>query len=518
MNIIFKVYSKLSVLFCKIKYIIYFNVFLNVLLINYLYYKVCNVLNNKLALVLNYSIKLNGCVIIKLIQWLNTNLELVFINSSNYDFLSKLFSRFYEDCPIHELKYTKDLFFKEFGVAFDDYFELDNSFSIKSGSVAQVYKAMLKNNNNNNNNNNSNSVAIKVVHPNIEHQLVCPTSFVKIYTYLVTKFRCLNKYDIIIDLDSFFCNLKKQINMENEYKNNEYFYNTYCNNNIIIIPKPLMKSKSFLIMEFVDGEQFEKMDISDYKKQILISFISIFMKDTFINGKYIHCDLHQANWKIYKQLNNNKNNNNNNETDFNYKIIIYDFGYVVENTLSDTLKNICYCLDTNNIGGLGNILFNNIKNIKNITNDISNNSYKEDFIAKYKKHNIMAYPYSDNIIATSINFCYINGYKLNNDLLDYFISVILLNKYFNKYLFLNYDNTSFDEEVYYKYVYNINMFYISICEKYNVFSTVKEFLYTMYINNSHFSGSITYTNNYFDSLKKISDDVSLNHNHNAIDI
>ena len=510
MNIIFKVYSKLSVLFCKIKYIIYFNIFLNVLLINYLYYKVYNVLNNKLALVLNYSIKLNGCVIIKLMQWLNTHLELVFINSSNYDFLSKLFSRFYEDCPIHELKYTKDLFLKEFGVAFDDYFELDNSFSIKSGSVAQVYKALLKNNSNT-------SVAIKVVHPEIEYQLICPFSFIKIYSYLVTNFKCLKKYDIIVDLDSFSCNLKKQINMENEYKNNEYFYNTYCNNNIIIIPKPLMKSKNFLIMEFIDGEQFDQVNISDYKKQIIIAFICIFIKDTFVNGKYIHCDLHQANWKIYKQINNNnnenKNNENENETDFNYKIIIYDFGYVIENTFSDTLKNICYCLDTNNISGLGNLLFNNIKNI---TNDISNNSYKEDFIAKFKKHNVMAYPYSDNIIAISINFCYINGYKLNNDLLDYFISVILLNKHFKKYLFLNYVDLRFDEEVYYKYVYNINMFYISICEKYNVFSTVKDFLYSTYIYNSHFSDRITYTNNYFDSLKKNSDIISLNHN--AIDI
>ena len=47
MNALFKVYNKLCVLFCKIKYIIYFNIFLNVLLINYLYYKVWNVLNNK---------------------------------------------------------------------------------------------------------------------------------------------------------------------------------------------------------------------------------------------------------------------------------------------------------------------------------------------------------------------------------------------------------------------------------------------------------------------------------------
>jgi predicted unusual protein kinase regulating ubiquinone biosynthesis (AarF/ABC1/UbiB family) len=437
-----------------------------------------------------------------LIQWFNTNLELLFVKSHNYDFLSKLFTRYYEDCPIHQLKYTKDLFLKEFGVKFDDYFELDTSFSIKSGSVAQVYKGLIKANAN------ATSVAIKVVHHEIEYQLICPVYFVKIYTYLVTNFKCLYKYDIILDLNAFFSNLKKQINMENEYKNNEYFYNNYCNNNIILIPKPLMKSKNFLVMEFVEGEQFEKLDVSDYKKQILISFMSIFMKDTFIYGKYVHCDLHQANWKIYKEI-----SKNNDDTDFNYKIIIYDFGYVVENTINDTLKNICYCLDTNNIEGLGNLLFNNIKNINN---DISNISFKEDFIARYKKHNVMAYPYSDNIITTSINFCYINGYKLNNDLLDFFVSVILLNKHFNKYLFLNYDETSFDEDVYSKYVYDTNMFYMSICEKYDVFSDVKEFIYATYINNPYFSKRIKYTNTYFNSLNNTSVTSSLNHN--AIDI
>jgi hypothetical protein len=218
------------------------------------------------------------------------------------------------------------------------------------------------------------------------------------------------------------------------------------------------------------------------------------MKDTFINGKYVHCDLHQANWKIYKEI-----SKNNDETDLNYKIIIYDFGYVVENTISDTLKNICYCLDTNNIHGLGNLLFDNIKNINN---DISNTSFKEDFIARYKKHNVMAYPYSDNIITTSINFCYINGYKLQNNLLDYFISGILLNKNFKKYLFLNYEETSYSEVNFKKHICTINMFYISICEKYDIFHNVKEFLNNKYINDSFFIEKISYNNSYFDSLIK----------------
>lgn len=31
-----------------------------------------------------------------------------------------------------------------------------------------------------------------------------------------------------------------------------------------------------------------------------MSFLSIFIKDTYMFGKYIHCDLHDANWKVLK--------------------------------------------------------------------------------------------------------------------------------------------------------------------------------------------------------------------------
>lgn len=474
------------ILICKVKYIIYFNIFIYVLLVNYLHYKLWNVSNNKLVHLLNYTIKLNGCVIIKLIQWLNTNIEMMLINSKNTAFLSKLFSQFYEDCPIHKLKYTKDLFLEDFGVTFDSSFELDNTFLIKSGSIAQVYKGIMKKNNT--------CVAIKVVHPELEYQLICPINFVRLYSYLVSNFKCFKKYDIVVDLNSFFCNLEKQISMENEFVNNEYFYNNYSNN-IVIIPKPLMKSKNFLIMEYVEGQPFEDLDISEYKKQMIISYMSIFIKDTFINGKYVHCDLHQANWKVYTQP------NTNNELVNNYKIIIYDFGYVIENEVHDTLKKIVYYLDVNNIYKLGNLLFNNIKNINCDISNISN--YREDFIQSFKKHNITSYPYSDNILISSVNFLYVNGYKLNDNLLDFFISGILINKHLKKYIFLNYDISSFDEDIYYKYIYNINMHYISICEKHDVFHNVKQYLYDTYINNSFFSEKITYTNTnkYFNSLK-----------------
>jgi hypothetical protein len=80
---------------------------------------------------------------------------------------------------------------------------------------------------------------------------------------------------------------------------------------------------------------------------------------------------------------------------------------------------------------------------------------------------------------------------------------MLLDKYFKKYLFFNYNSnntTEFDDEKYYKSVYDTNLFYINLCEKYDIFHNVKDFLYSKYINNTFFIEKINYNNNYFNSL------------------
>ena len=506
----------------KSKYFIYFNIFLNVIFMNYVYYRFFGVTNTNLIMLLSYSINLNGCILIKLIQWLNNHILLIKNDEEKNSAIIKLFSKYYENCSIHSLKYTKDLFFKEFGYLFDDMFVLDETFSIKSGSIAQVYKAYFKNNTINNSYAIKDPIAIKVVHPEIEYQMLFPIYFINIYKFFVTNFTFLKKYDTIINYDSFFYNLRNQINMVNEYKNNEYFYNKYINNDVIVIPKPLIKSKNFLIMEYIEGEFLEKMDISIYKKQILMSFLNIFIKDTYMFGKYIHCDLHDANWKVLKQkknklytTNSNSNNSNNNEEDdgYNYKIIIYDFGYIIENNLNEDIKNLIYYLDINNSYEIGKILFEHIENLKiKDTNSLEFLDYKENLITTFVKYNEHSYPYTDSNLLACYNFCYSYKYKLKNNLLDLFVSIMLLSKYFKKYLFLSNDTPNFNEENYYKSVYNINLFYISICEKYNIFHNIKDFINNKYINNSFFIEKINYNNSYFNSL--IEDKDLLNKNNN----
>ena len=98
----------------KSKYFIYFNIFLNVIFINYVYYIIFGVTNDKLILLLNHSINLNGCIIIKLIQWLNNHISFIKNDETKNTTITKLFSKYYENCDIHDLKYTKNLFFEEY--------------------------------------------------------------------------------------------------------------------------------------------------------------------------------------------------------------------------------------------------------------------------------------------------------------------------------------------------------------------------------------------------------------------
>ena len=160
--------------FIYLKYFVYFNLFLSSLTSNLIYYKITNNINTGLIKSLYYSINLNGCVLIKFVQWVIINIELLEDDSNHY--ILNMFKKFYENCSIHNLNYTKKMFYKEFGYKFDEILIIEQDFSVKSGSIAQVYKVKLNTNNIgnefnflqnelNNSISNEKRYALKVVHP-----------------------------------------------------------------------------------------------------------------------------------------------------------------------------------------------------------------------------------------------------------------------------------------------------------------------------------------------------------------
>tara|TARA_Y100000591_G_scaffold327782_1_gene352935 strand:+ start:744 stop:2207 length:1464 start_codon:yes stop_codon:yes gene_type:complete len=445
--------------FLYFKYFFYFNLFILTFITNILYYYFFLKTNKKFVDLLYYSVNKNGCIIIKLIQWLHTNIDILDINNKYY--IIELFDNFYENCNIHSLNYTKKMFKKEFNKNFDEIFDLDKNYKIRSASIAQIYKAKLKNNEIVEYNS---DIVIKVVHPEIKFQLFFPVLFIKFYLFCIEKIYFLKKYDTIFNIDSFLKNLILQLDMINEYENIKYFYNRYKNNSVIIIPQPISASKNFLLMEYIEGETLENLNASDLIKQEAMTLICLFLKDNYFFADKFHCDLHDSNWKI-KMINHEP------------KLIIYDFGYILNNSeqFRSYASEVIYCLDTNNSEKLSEILYDYI---------INQDCNFDEFKVNFNKYYSISYPYTDKNIINVYKFCYENNYKLRPCMLEFFISLLLLKKHFKKYLFIT-DCKIYNKSVYINYLIKINQKYIYLCDKYKIFDNIKKFVQKKYIESSY---------------------------------
>ena len=469
--------------FIYLKYFIYFNSFLFLFTTNLIYYKITNNINTLLIKSLYYVINLNGCVLIKFVQWIIINIEL--LEDDDHNYILNMFKKFYENCSIHNLNYTKKIFYKDFGYKFDELFIIEKDFSIKSGSIAQVYKIKLNNNNTENkfkflqnklNNNNNKTYALKVVHPEVYYQIFFPIFFINSYKFLVSKINFFKKYDTIFDFNSFFTNLILQLNMNNEYKNMQYFYKTYINNPYIVIPEPIVCSENCLLMEYVDGEFMHDLKISDFEKQKICVLLNLFYKDTFYFNEYFHSDLHDSNWKIKKY------------NDF-YQLIIYDFGYVIKNDIQELSKKTILNFDLNNLEGIGESIYESCVTNTNIDKKFIVNSYKK-FMTK-------TIPYSDDYLIKTYQFCYKNNLILKPAFLELFICNILLKKYFYKYLF-KHNSDLYDSN----FLIKINFTYFNVCKKYNIFKELQTYIKHAYLNNKKLLDNYIYEDNYLENLEK----------------
>jgi predicted unusual protein kinase regulating ubiquinone biosynthesis (AarF/ABC1/UbiB family) len=432
---------------------------------NIFYYKIFNNINKNLIHILYKTINLNGCVLIKFIQWLTANLDM--LEEKEMQYILQIFSNYYENCSRHSLKYTKKIFKQDFGYDFDDIIKLDEDYDIKSASIAQVYKckflidrehSLFKEYNINwENANDNNDVAIKVTHPNLEQQMYYSIKFFKILIHLTKKLKILKKYETIFNFDDFFKNLIKQKNMNNEYNNIKYFYEYYKNNEFIVIPQPLLHSENFLFMTFENGEKLENIDVSHYEKQKFCSLLNLFHKNNVFICDYIHNDLHEANWKVrkYKEFG---------------QLIIYDFGYTIENNIKELSKKIVYYIDTNDFTNIITTIYENSLNKEELD--------KELLIKEYNNNMNNLIPYSDETLKHTYKFCYNNNIILNSSCFEIFILNILLKKFFKDYIF-------FHEEM--DIIYNIILkqynYYLNICEKYSIFTDLIPIFKEYYLEN-----------------------------------
>ena len=378
-----------------------------------------NFYNDKIVKILLKNVHSCGVIPIKIIQWGLPILKLINIDKKILD----IFENTYENCPIHELDYTKKLYKSDF------YNDIDNDYkiieSVGSGSIAQVYKIQdIKTNE---------FYAMKVIHPD------AIKNFNKIKFYLKIIFTIFKFSNIVpTDLNNFLKQFRQQLDLVNEANNILKFSGLYKNDKLFLIPSLYKFSKNIIIMDYIEGKSIETININiqHYRYNMIIS---IFMYNNLFINKFNHGDLHNYNWKI---------------TEDN-KIIIYDFGLCWEsnNDLTDPLDRLLLGFhndDKDLIYGAFLLYFKNVEEIY----------IKEYFYAITEKIDKF-YIFAKHIILCSFK---------HNVLLDINILYTIITYQNSMLIYMNnFKESIFDFNGVYKEQY-------SICDYYNILPEYKKYL------------------------------------------
>lgn len=234
-----------------------------------------------------------GSMAIKCVQWILPRFQLSNPNS----IIAKKFERFYDDCRVHDIEYTKRIYKSSFNETLTDTYDIVDI--IGSGSIGQVYKIKKKNT--------DTFYALKVSHPNLKTEF----SIFKMFLTFIIKYIDYKKYIPVENIDYFVDSIQNQIDLRNEYENCNRIRELYKTNKKIIVPEIIKYSESVLLMEYVESESIDKID-TEYRIYNILSLLLIFTNNNCLDG-ISHGDLHKGNWGIQMD-----------------KLVIYDFGFCFE--------------------------------------------------------------------------------------------------------------------------------------------------------------------------------------------
>ena len=501
-KILYSILSKIYDIFAKnivsihIYYVIFNLLTINCFIINYFYYLCNKKLSINLLKLLNYLSCNSSFIYIKLIQWFISKEDILNISKDNIKSIKYVFKNVFENCNCHDYKYTKEILQSElYNILDNTYINRQiskllnvNKFDSKelfiniqpfsSGSIAQTYEAYYYYNIENiadydiYNNipiKDNKKLCIKIVHPYLYIQAWWSNLFIKTFLFILSIFG-INKfiYDLPFDYYNIYKNFMKQCNMKNEYTNILEFYYKYSDNDYIVIPQPIYANKNILIMTYEEGRSIEYIQDSEYIKSKIVGILNLFSLNNICYNKILHCDLHEGNWKIQKYKN-------------FYKLIIYDFGFCSNFNKNDLLIQFFYSWMIKDIDNIINLLFNGIVDV-----DLLNN---KNTIKLYLKNNII---YNNvgkelnfiilfkSIIKTSKNF----NFKVDNDVINIFFSIMLIEKYIKKYSILK--DKEFianlkNENEHFANIKNHCFNSISLCREYNIFDNMIVF-YNNFLN------------------------------------
>jgi len=207
-----------------------------------------------------------------------------------------------DKCQAHDFSITEKILEEDFDKNYTEIFSSFDREPIASASIAQVHKAVLRENNQ--------TVAVKVQHPDLER--IFKTDL-RTMQFLMWSTKMFFDFPFSWTMPEFERFLISELDFVNEGANCTHFAQMFKDypNNQIDSPQVLWKytSKRILTMDFIDGCKINdteglkrlNIDASEIAK-LLIDSYSI---QTFVHG-FVHSDVHVGNLLVRRSPKTNK--------------------------------------------------------------------------------------------------------------------------------------------------------------------------------------------------------------------
>ena len=361
----------------------------------FLYLRTFKQENRYLADCILYHIKQGGNVFWKLSQWMCSRLEFQY-DLENYYLIQEL-SKFYENCPPHNFSYSREIIERFYEDSLDNIFQDFNETPIASGSIGQVYEAVMKS---------GQKVAIKIRHPCIRENIL------RLCWYIKNIPKSILQFDIV-GLEEYLLN---QTNFKLEYKNLKKLSAKFKNASYVHFPIPFGAEEDIIVMEYIEGQRidefFSKCD-RDKHWDVMVKFW-LFIRESILLRNFCHADLHKGNWKIH-----------------NDKIIIYDLGIIIDDRkYFDDYRKIWIGFESRQPRIIAPFLIKNIINLEK-----SNDEVEEELIQFMEERMDMNSIYFSGDIRLIIDFVNHRQYILKFHIISFLISFYLAMSNFKNFSF-----------------------------------------------------------------------------------
>jgi len=396
----------------------------------------------------------SGFVVIKLCQWSLPRLHLIY-NLENEAWFKEL-ENVYDNCYIHDINYTKELYTMTTGVEFDKKYKILNV--VASGSIGQVYKVRDKET--------QQIKALKCKHPGTNLHYKLSIFIIRAASLFLTSIKRIHYRIFPVDLGTFFKSLNAQVYLSNEANNLTRMHDNFKDNEYIMVPKLYEYNDEILVMEYIEGIKYQDLNISNNNKGKISFLLFLLLRQMIVVDKFVHGDLHKGNWKVVIDTS---------QKETKYKIVLYDVGFCLS---FDFMTAIFEAIEENNtdkIAGISPYIITDVFN-----RDIG--AIKKIISSDMQKHFVRPIGNKDLINSVLIT-CKENGFILEGFFISMAIVLEQVSSLFDEFLInknaeirntqLTDDREIFTEVMLKKDYPDV----ISFCQTYDIFPKLVEYYY-----------------------------------------